>query len=52
MTRWAVKVKRYGGGESVISIHDEENVARSVAKARNRDYQTDSYYVEKWGEAL
>lgn len=51
MTRWAVKLKLYGGGESVISIHDDVQVAHSVAKKRNREYQTDAYYVEKWEEA-
>lgn len=46
-----MKVRRYGGGESVISLHRSKDGADRAARVLNRDYQSDNYYVEEWKEA-
>lgn len=48
MKEWLVKVKRYGGGESIIAREELEWQAEDLAGAYNRKYQTDTYYVEKY----
>lgn len=43
-----VKVKRYGGGYSVIDIASDKETAEALAKEFNDQYQTDTYYVEPY----
>jgi len=45
---WLVKVRRYGGGESVVRQHSDKGLAEDQAAAWNQQYQTDAAYVEKW----
>lgn len=49
---WLVKVKRYGGGESVIARFSYKPEAQDLADAYNKKYQTDTYYVEKFDPEL
>ena len=44
---WLVKVKRNGGGESVISGHLLRSDADAEAATINGNYQSDNYYVEE-----
>lgn len=48
--KWAVKIRRNGGGESIIEWHSTEVVAQEMADLMNADIQSDSYYVEQWDE--
>lgn len=52
MNRWYVKVKRYGGGESVIAIRDTKEEADEVADGMNTSYMTDAYYAEPFNPDL
>ena len=46
---WIVKVRRYGGGTSVVSHRfDELHKAQMEADRKNEEYQTDAYYVEMY----
>lgn len=45
---WLVKVKRYRGGESIVSYHKDRTLAEEVAYQHNFAYQTDAYYVEEY----
>jgi len=42
---WVVKVKRNGGGYSIIDITDKET-AQALADKFNTEYQTDNYYIQ------
>ena len=48
---WLVKVRRYGGGESVVSRHRFKIEAERNAQQMNEWYQTDRYYVEEFDQA-
>ena len=48
--KWAVKIRRNGGGESIIEWHATEESAQEMADLMNADIQSDSYYVEQWDE--
>jgi len=43
---WLAKLKRYGGGESVMSRHSTHLAAQEVVHDWNTRYQTDAAYVE------
>ena len=47
MAKWYTKVKRYGGGESVLQGFETKEEARQLAAELNEQYQTDSYYAEE-----
>ena len=49
--RWLVKVRRYGGGESVIARYEYREAAEQHADDLNRAYQSDNYYVEEFDQA-
>lgn len=49
---WVLKVRRYGGGESVICTFSSKVDAQAMANERNQTYQTDTYYVEKFDPEL
>lgn len=46
--RWLVKVRRYGGGESVIARYEHREAAEQHTDDMNRAYQSNNYYVEEW----
>jgi hypothetical protein len=55
MRDWLLKVRRYAppgmGGESIVaSFHDQGDANREAAD-RNSQYQTDTYFVEKFDPA-
>lgn len=55
--RWIVKVRRPGGGESVLSEPLGKDAAAAQADALNANYQTDDHYIEKfdpsqWGKGF
>lgn len=50
--RWYVKVRRYGGGESVIAVRDTQDEADGVAASMNEAYMTDAYYAEPFNPEL
>lgn len=45
---WLAKLRRYGGGESILSRHNTHLAAQEVVHDWNTRYQTDSAYVEKY----
>ncbi|WP_440711811.1 hypothetical protein [Herbiconiux sp. YIM B11900] len=47
-TIWLVKVRRPGGGSSVITRYAELSSANADVRTRNADYQSESYYVERF----
>jgi hypothetical protein len=47
---WLAKLKRYGGGESVMSSHSTHLAAQEVVHDWNTRYQSDMAYVELWEE--
>lgn len=47
---WLAKLKRYGGGESVMSRHSTHLAAQEVVHDWNTRYQSDMAYVELWEE--
>ena len=49
--RWLVRVRRYTGGESVVSRHEFKSEADRDAQQMNEWYQTDRYYVEEFDPA-
>lgn len=49
---WYVKIRRYDGSESVVAKTDTEDQARTRADKLNRQYQTDTYYAEKFDPEL
>ena len=44
---WVTKVRRNGGGYSILNISDKEK-AEKLANDMNEAYQTDNYYVEPY----
>ena len=49
---WYVKIRRYDGSESVVATTDTEDQACTRADELNRQYQTDTYYAEKFDPEL
>lgn len=52
MRNWLVKVRRYGGGESVVGKFGTPYSAQAYADSMNEAYHTDSYYVEQYSPSL
>ncbi len=56
MKDWLLKIRRYGrdgmeGGESIVgSFHNQGDAVREAAD-RNAQYQTNTYFVEKFDPA-
>lgn len=48
---WYLKIKRYGGGESIIDSFKSEVAAKLAAEDWNRVYQTDTAYHERHDNA-
>ena len=48
--KWAVKIRRNGGGGSVVEWHSTEAMAQEIADWYNEGIQSDNYYVEEWDE--
>lgn len=48
--KWAVKIRRNGGGESVVEWHPTEALAQEIADWYNEGIQSDNYYIEEWDE--
>lgn len=48
MSRYLLKVRRNGGGESVLGSFPEKSLAQAAADELNTDYQSDNYYVEEY----
>lgn len=51
MSRHLVKVRRYGGGESVVDSLVSAESAHDRAEYFNALYQTDTYYAEPYDRA-
>lgn len=47
---WVTKVKRNGGGYSILDVLPKEQ-AQALADEFNEQYQTDNYFIEKYDEA-
>jgi hypothetical protein len=45
---WVAKVRRPGGGESVLRGRGTRAEAQAAADAYNEPYQSDDAYVEEW----
>lgn len=45
---WCVRLYRYDGSTSVITVCETENEARAQAEQMNKAYMSDGYRVEKW----
>lgn len=45
---WTVKVRRNGGGFSIIDIQPDKESAEKLAEEFNTYYQVDNYYVEPY----
>lgn len=48
---WLAKLRRYGGGESVMSRHATKHDAQLVVDEWNTQHQTDSAYVEQYDKS-
>lgn len=48
---WLTKVRRYGGGTSILDMNDTKEKAQALADEFNQTYQTDNYYVERYTRA-
>lgn len=46
--KWLAKVRRYGGGEGVVGAFATRDEACNEVDRRNRAYQSNIYYVEKY----
>ena len=45
---WIVKIRRYDGSTSVVKQFTLEPMARNYAGRLNEEYQTNTYYVERY----
>lgn len=50
--QWVTKVRRNGGGTSILDVASTKAQAQALADEFNEQYQTDNYYIEKYDEAL
>lgn len=50
--QWVTKVRRNGGGTSVLDVASSKEKAQALADEFNEQYQTDNYYIEKYDGAL
>lgn len=51
MKDWLLKVRHYAGGESIVASFMDQGDAVREAAHRNLQYQTDTYFVEKFDQA-
>lgn len=49
---WACKVKRNGGGTSILDVASTKEKAQALADEFNAQFQTDAYFIEPYDEAL
>jgi hypothetical protein len=49
---WVTKVRRNGGGTSILDVASTKAKAQALADEFNEQYQTDNYYIEKYDERL
>lgn len=47
---WVCKVRRNGGGTSIIDVASTKEKAQALADEFNTQYQTDNYYIERYDE--
>ena len=45
---WVCKVRRNGGGTSILDIASTKAKAQALADEFNTQYQTDNYYIEPY----
>lgn len=45
---WVCKVRRYGGGTSILDVASTKAQAQALADEFNTQYQTDNYYIERY----
>lgn len=50
--QWVCKVRRNGGGTSILDVASTKEKAQALADEFNFQYQTDNYYIEPYNEAL
>lgn len=48
--QWVTKVRRNGGGTSILDVASTKEKAQALADEFNEQYQTDNYYIEKYDE--
>lgn len=49
---WACKVRRNGGGTSILDVASTKEKAQALADEFNTQFQTDAYFIEPYDEAL
>lgn len=49
---WVCKVRRNGGGTSILDVASTKEKAQALADEFNTQYQTDNYFIEPYNEAL
>lgn len=50
--QWVCKVRRNGGGYSILDVASTKEKAQALADEFNEQYQTDNYYIEPYREEL
>ena len=48
--QWVTKVRRNGGGTSILDVASTKEKAQALADEFNEQYQTDNYFIEKYDE--
>ena len=48
MSKWAFKIRRYDGSDSVLALYDTRELAQADVTLMNAYEQTDQYYAEQW----
>lgn len=48
--QWVTKVKRGGGGTSILDVASTKEKAQALADEFNAQFQTDAYFIEKYDE--
>ena len=46
--QWVTKVRRNGGGYSILDVASTKEKAQALADEFNEQYQTDNYYIEPY----
>lgn len=49
---WVTKVKRSGGGTSILDAASTKEKAQALADEFNAQFQTDAYFIEPYNEAV
>lgn len=47
---WITKVRRDNGGFSILDVASTKEKAQALADEFNTQFQTDTYYIEKYDE--